>query len=98
MSNDECQMKPTESQIRMPHYVSALVLISLLLSLSFLTTGSPARVHAQQRDVATNSDTARAIETYQQGDATQAIKLLRAIVKKRPDDANAWYYLGLALN
>lgn len=84
--------------MRMPHYVSAFVLILLLLSLSFLTTASPARAQAQRRDGATNSDTARAIETYQQGDATEAIKLLQAIVKKRPDDADAWYYLGLALN
>ena len=78
--------------MRMP-YVRAFVPIVLLVSLSFLTT---ARAQAQQSDGATNSDTARAIEIYQQGDATEAIKLLQAIVKKRPDDADAWYYLGLA--
>jgi len=96
MANEKYQMKPTE--MRMPHYASAFILVSLLLSLSLLTTGSPARVQAQRPDGATNRDTARAIETYQQGDATEAIKLLQAIVKKRPDDADAWYYLGLALN
>ncbi|CAN5760363.1 hypothetical protein BH18ACI4_BH18ACI4_28800 [soil metagenome] len=80
---------------RMPQYASALVLISLLVS---LTTGSHAREQAQRRGGATTRDTARAIETYEQGDATEAITLLQAIVEKRPDDADAWYYLGLALN
>jgi TonB family protein len=91
-------MKPTKKQMGIPHYVSAIALTSLFLSLSFLTTGSRASIQAQRRDGATNSDTARAIETYQQGDATEAIKQLQAIVKKRPDDAEAWYHLGLALN
>jgi TonB family protein len=84
--------------MRLLHYVSAFVLIFLLLSFSFVTTASPARAQVQRRDGTANGDTARAIETYQRGDATEAIKLLRAIVKKRPDDADAWYYLGLALN
>lgn len=74
------------------------VLVSLTLSLSFLTTVSPARVQAQRGEGPANRDTARAIQTYQQGDANQAINLLQAIVKKRPDDADAWYHLGLALN
>ncbi|MGI9167858.1 MAG: TonB family protein, partial [Pyrinomonadaceae bacterium] len=84
--------------MRMPNYVSAFVLILLLISFSFLTTASTARAQAQRRDDVTNSDTSRAIVVYQQGDATEAITLLRAIVKKRPDDADTWYYLGLALN
>ncbi len=84
--------------MRMPHYASAFVLVSLLLSLSCLTTGSQAREPEQRGDGTTNKDTARAIQTYHQGDATEAINLLQAIVKKRPDDADAWYHLGLALN
>jgi TonB family protein len=79
--------------MRMPYYVRAFVPLVLLVSLSFLTT---ARAQAQRPDGTTNVDTARAIEIYQQGDATEAIKLLQAIVKKDPDDADAWYYLGLA--
>ena len=79
--------------MRMPYYVRAFVPLVLLVSLSFWTT---ARAQAQRPDGATNSDTARAIEIYQQGDATEAIKLLQAIVKKHPDDADAWYYLALA--
>ncbi len=82
----------------MPNCVSAFVLILLIIPFSFLTTPSTARAQVQRRDDATNSDTARAIEVYKQGDATEAINLLRTIVKKQPDDADAWYYLGLALN
>lgn len=84
--------------MRMPHSSSAFVLGSFLLSLSFLSTGTATSAPAHQRDGVTNQDTARAIETYKQGDATEAIKLLQGIVKKRPDDADAWYYLGLAFN
>ncbi len=85
--------------MRVPQYASAFVLVSLLLSLSFLTTGSPARNQARGGgDGTTNRDTARAIQTYHHGDANEAINLLQAIVKKRPDDADAWYHLGLALN
>jgi TonB family protein len=96
--NDKCRMKPWESQMRMPHFLSAFVLVSLLLSLSFLTTGSHAREPAQQGDGTTNRDTARAIQTYHQGNASEATNQLQAIVKKHPDDADAWYHLGLALD
>lgn len=84
--------------MRMPHYVGAVALVSLSLSPSFLSKVTSARVQAQQQDVAIKSDTARAIEIYKQGNATEAIKRLHAIVEKRPDDADAWYYLGLAFN
>ncbi len=83
--------------MRMSHYVGALVLVSLLLYFSFPICGSQT-VHAQQPDASANQDTSRAIQLYKQGDATQAIKLLREIVNKHPDDADAWYYLGLAFN
>ncbi len=68
-----------------PHHASVFVLVSLLLALSFLTTVSNARVQAQRGEGNPNKDTARAIQTYHQGDANQAINLLQAIVK-RPDD------------
>jgi TonB family protein len=42
--------------------------------------------------------TSRAIQLYQQGDVAEAVKILKEIVKQRPDDADAWYYLGLAFN
>ena len=72
--------------------------ISLLLSFLFLTTVLTTRVQGQQGDIATNGDTARAIEIYRQGDLAEAIKLLKAIVENRPDDAEAWYHLGLAFH
>ena len=83
--------------MRIYHYVGASVLVSSLLYFSFPISGSQA-VHAQQPDTAANQDTARAIQFYKQGDATQAIKLLTDIVKQHPDDADAWYFLGLAFN
>ena len=84
--------------MRMRHSTIAFVLVSFPLSLAFLNTGLATRAQAQQRHDVTADDTARAIETYQQGDANQAINLLQAIVKKRPDDADAWCYLGLAFH
>jgi TonB family protein len=81
----------------MSHYVGASVLVSSLLYSSFAISGSPT-VQAQQPDASANQDTASAIQLYKQGDTIQAIKLLRAIVDKHPDDADAWYYLGLAFN
>ncbi|PYS26290.1 MAG: hypothetical protein DMF75_22370 [Acidobacteria bacterium] len=83
--------------MRIYHYVGASVLVSSLLYFSFPISGSQT-VHAQQPDTAANQDTARAIQLYKQGEATQAIKLLTDIVKQHPDDADAWYFLGLALN
>ena len=65
-----------ENQVRMPHYVSAFVLVSffflcLLVSPHHLpNTGG--RTCCQRTEM-----TARAIETYQQGDATEAIKQLQ---------------------
>jgi TonB family protein len=80
--------------MRMPHFTSAFVLLSFFLSI----TGSAALAQTHQRDVASNQDTERAIETYQQGDTTKAINHLQVIVEKRPDDADAWCYLGLAFH
>jgi TonB family protein len=82
----------------MRHSTIAFVLVSFLLSLAFLNTGSATCAQAQQRDGVTADDTARAIETYQKGNATKAINHLQVIVEKRPDDADAWCYLGLAFH
>jgi TonB family protein len=83
--------------MRIYYSVGAAVLVASLLYFSFPISGSET-VHAQQPDIAANQDTARAIQLYKQGDATQAIKMLREIVKQHPDDADAWYFLGLAFN
>lgn len=74
---------------------AASVFVSSLLAISFLV-GWPANTpRAQDR---TDPTTTRAIQLYEQGNAPEAIKLLKVIVHKHPDDADAWYYLGLALN
>ncbi|MDQ3755799.1 MAG: TonB family protein [Acidobacteriota bacterium] len=41
---------------------------------------------------------ARGVEAYKRGDFEAAIKMLSAATKKQKEDADAWYYLGLALN
>lgn len=81
--------------MRIFHYASTFAPASLLLSLSLISV-SAIGVHAQPREGTTNPNTARAIEIYQHGDAMEAVKLLEDIVKKSPNDADAWYYLGLA--
>jgi TonB family protein len=84
--------------MRMSHYVGASVLVFSLLYLSFPISGSQTVRAQQQPDASANQDTASAIQLYKRGDTIQAIKLLRVIVDKQPDDADAWYYLGLAFN
>ena len=55
-------------------------------------------VRAQQPDDSQNQNTARGVQLYQQGDTAGAISVLNKVVKKHPNDADAWYYLGLAFN
>src|ERR1700730_8573940 len=83
--------------MRIPPNVSALFFIGPFLCLSLLIADPRARASAQQSN-ATTDHTARGIELYQQGNATEAIKVLSAVVKKHRNDADAWYYLALALN
>ncbi|HEV2799573.1 MAG TPA: TonB family protein [Pyrinomonadaceae bacterium] len=45
---------------------------------------------------ATPSDTLRGVEFYKQGKYKEAVKLLRDVTKKRGEDAQAWFYLGLS--
>ena len=79
-------------------FVTERAPISLLLSFLFLTTLLTTYVQGQQSTTATNDDTGHAIELYRRGNFGEAVKLLQVIVKKRPDDADAWYYLGLAFH
>ena len=81
--------------MRNSHHPGSLVL-SALLCLSFLLSGFSSYAPAQQPGPSVGS--ARGIQLYQQGDASGAIKILQEVVKKHPDDADAWYYLGLAFN
>jgi TonB family protein len=51
-----------------------------------------------QQSVENNSEQRnRGIELYKQGDNKGAVKILGALVKKEKTDADAWYFLGLAL-
>jgi TonB family protein len=65
------------------------------LLLVFLALALWVQADAQQPDI-TNKATAHGIELYQQGQLDEAIKVLSEVVKKHSDDADAWYYLGLA--
>jgi TonB family protein len=74
-----------------PHNLGVFVLTVLILSLSLVVKAQgPVDPRAQ--------NTARGIQLYQQGDMIGAAKVLQEVVKKHPDDADAWYYLGLAYN
>lgn len=58
-----------------------------------------ARAAGQQSETAgTSSEIARGKQLYEQGDTKGAIAQLRAVAEKRKNDADAWYYLGFALN
>jgi TonB family protein len=73
------------------------MLVLLLMCIVSSTLGVSIRVYAQQQADAVAEDTARGIEMYRKNDPKGAIETLSAVVKKRPDDAYAWHYLGLAL-
>jgi TonB family protein len=80
--------------MRNPNHSSSVLVT--LVCLSFLLFGLATQVRAQQpRPSAT---TARGIQLYEQGEADKAIKILSAVVERYPEDADAWYYLGLAFN
>jgi len=79
--------------MRKPHH-GALVLVFTLLCVFLLISRSSGYVNAQQPEPLTA--TARGIQLYRQGDVAGAIKILKKAVKWFPDDADAWYYLGLA--
>lgn len=78
-----------------PHQCS-LARVSPLLCFSLILGGFFGDVRAQQPNPA--ASTGRGIQLYQQGDASGAVKVLKEVIKKHPDDADAWYYLGLAFN
>jgi TonB family protein len=71
---------------------AAIMLFCLSLMIGSLTTNA----RAQQPNLVLPEDTARGVELYRRGDTEEAIKVLREVIKKRRDDADAWYYLGLA--
>ncbi|MDX6272298.1 MAG: hypothetical protein QOD28_3521 [Acidobacteriota bacterium] len=82
-----------------------LVAWTLVAAVLTLTAGAAAlTVCAQQQSAsvaaaspAATGETERGIALYRQGRVKEAVVALRAVVKQRPDDAAAWYYLGQSL-
>lgn len=77
-------------------YLRLIFTIVLLLH-----TGALSFAHAhQQQNSATiiSEERTRGVTLYKQGDAEGAIRELQVAVKKHKEDADAWYFLGLALN
>ncbi|HEX8776393.1 MAG TPA: TonB family protein [Pyrinomonadaceae bacterium] len=81
---------------------SAIKLLGLSLLIGIPATAARAQPPQQQQQPTQQTpapieeDTARGIKLYQQGDAKKAIEVLQKVVKNRPADADAWYYLGLS--
>jgi TonB family protein len=83
----------TVCEMHKRHHNLSILVVSLFC-LSFLLIRPTLSVYAQPPPP--SQVTARGIQLYKQGDASGAIKLLKEVVKKQPNDAYAWYYLGLA--
>ena len=62
------------------------------LFLFILLSGLGTSARAQQ----TQSSAELGIELYKQGDTPGAIKILEEVVKRHPENVDAWYHLGLA--
>jgi len=54
--------------------------------------------HAQQTSTPKSEEAERGIRLYLAGERDQAEEALRVAVKRRQDDADAWFYLGLTLH
>lgn len=70
----------------------------LAFLVSFLLLVVPSRVPAQAQEPfeAGSTSTAEGMTLYQQGNFSEAAKVLQRAVKKNSNDANAWLYLGLS--
>ncbi len=67
---------------------------SLLLALSLACL--PAQhVRAQEASAQVSEEAARGLGLYRSGDVQGAVNVLRARVKAKADDADAWHYLGM---
>jgi len=70
---------------------------AVFVSLVPCISSSGLRANAQEAGTeAVSADRDRAIKLYKEGQIGEAIKILRKIVKAHSDDADAWYFLGLA--
>lgn len=71
-----------------PHHLGAALVVALVLSLSSFG-------QTPELDDPTHTTT-QGVDLYRQGKTDEAIKVLSAVTKKHEEDAEAWYYLGLA--
>lgn len=69
--------------------------VTLFLSLILCVSGLSLRANAQQ-PATEDSERDRGIALYKQGQTQAAIKILKEVVKEHAEDADAWYFLGLA--
>lgn len=81
--------KPHQLMIR---YIRGALCLSLILCVS----GWCVRANAQQSPAKVSVERDQGIKLYKQGQTQAAIKILKEVVKQHPDDADAWYFLGLA--
>jgi TonB family protein len=94
------EMRFTGNNLATSFIISFIACVCLLFG-----AGAHTRLHAQEGKtpqatppaVNTPADTARGIELYKQGQNREAAGVLRAVVKRRKDDAQAWLHLGIAL-
>ena len=63
-----------------------------------LTCNLFSKAVAQQTSAAAHEERERGVELYRQGKAKEAIEVLQRAIEQYPDDADAWYYLGLVRN
>ena len=70
--------------------------IRLVVLLGLVTAACGVAV-AQNADGVTIDDRLRGIQLYKDGNTKAAIDILNSVVKRNKKDADAWYYLGLAL-
>ena len=79
--------------ITLRQLISVIALLTVMTISPSLKTGS-AGTQAQQTTAAEERD--RAIDLYKQGDRVGAIKILKDFTRTHSEDADAWYFLGLA--
>ena len=80
----------------MVRQILRLILLAALCS-SCAAFVSSSVVRAQQTPAAAD-ERDRGIELYRQGNIKEAVKMLRAAVKRDKNDGEAWHYLSMALN
>lgn len=81
-----------------PRTVSGEALTIGILFCLALISGAHNSARAQQSPTVASETRDRAIKLYEQGDIKGALSGLRAAVKEHQEDADAWHFLGLALN